>query len=153
MKRLSIFILMIMCLFITGCGKDKEKIVSSSDTFVTILTNKGFIVENNMETYSDADYILEAKKAVLDDIEIEFVKYSDSEYAKKVQDKQIESFILLKNTGAFEKKDDGKNYYKYSLVSNNRYMINTRVEDTLMFCKVMLEDKDIIEEIYNELGY
>lgn len=153
MKKLSIFILMIMCLLVTGCGNDKEKIAVTSDKFVTVLTNKGFKVNDIMDTYSDVDYIVEAKKAVLDDIEIEFVRYSSNEYAKKVQDKQIGSFALLKNTGTHENKQEGKNYYKYFLVSNNRYMINTRVDNTLMFCKTMLEDKDIIDDVYNELGY
>lgn len=153
MKKLSIYFLIILCLFITGCGEDKEKVVVTTNGFDMVLTNKGFTVTDNMSTYSDADYILEAKKAVLDDIEIEFIKYSNSDYAKKVQDKQIENFILLKSTGAHEGKEEGNNYYKYFLVSNNRYMINTRVDDTLVFCKTMLEDKEIVEEVYNELGY
>ena len=153
MTRLSIFILIMMGLFITGCSNNKEKMVISSDKFVTVLSNKEFIVKDNMANYSDADYIIEAKKAVLDDIEIEFIKYSSNEYSKKVQDKQIDNFILLKNAGSRENKEEGKNYYKYFLISNNRYMINTRVDDTLVFCKTMLENKDTVNDIYNELGY
>lgn len=153
MKRLSIFILIMMGLFITGCSNNKEKMVISSDKFVTVLSNKEFIVKDNMANYSDADYIIEAKKAVLDNIEIEFIRYSSNEYAKKVQDKQIDNFILLKNAGSRENKEEGKNYYKYFLISNNRYMINTRVDDTLVFCKTMLENKDTVNDIYNELGY
>ena len=135
MKKLSIYFLMVMCLFMTGCGEDKEKVVITLDDFETTLTGHGFTVSDNMGAYSNVDYIVDAKKAVLDDIEIEMVKYTDSEYATKVQDSQIESFNLLKSTGAHENKEKGSNYYKYILVSNGRYMVNTKVEDTLVFCK------------------
>lgn len=153
MKKLSVYLLMIMCLFMTGCGEDKVKVSVTLDDFNTVLTNKGFTVNDNMNAYSGVDYIIDSKKAILDDIEIEMVKYSNSDYAGKVLDSQIDSFNLLKSTGAQEKKDKGSNYYRYSLVSNGRYMISTRVDDTLVFCKTLLENKEIVEEIYNELGY
>jgi len=152
MKKISVYILIIMCLFITGCG-NKEKVVATLDDFNTVASNNNFIVEDNMEQYSNVVYIHEAKKATYNDIEIEMIKYATSEDAKKVQDSHIDSFYRLKSTGAFEKTKKGKNYYKYSLVSNNRYMISSRVDNTLIFCKTMVENKDTVEKIYNELGY
>ena len=84
-----------------------------------ILTDNGFTVSDNMSNYSNVDYIVEAKIAVIDDIEIEMVKYTTNDYATAVQDKQIESFNLLKSTGAHEDKEKGSNYYKYVLVWRN----------------------------------
>lgn len=153
MKKLSIFVLIFMCLFITGCGEDKEKGVATLDNFNTVSVNNSFTVEDNMDAYQNVDYIVGSKVAKYDDIEIEMVKYTDDDYAEKVQDSQIESFNLLKSTGAFEDKEKGDNYYKYILVSNGRYMISARVEDTLVFCKTLLENKETVEKIYNELGY
>ena len=153
MKKLSIFVLIIMCLFITGCGEPKEKKVTTLSNFNSILVGKNFNVKDNMEEYTDVNYISGSKKATYGDIEIEMVKYTDVESAKKVQDAQIESFNLLKSTGAFEDKIKGNNYYKYILVSNGRYMVSTRVEDTLVFCKTLLQNKELVETIYNELGY
>lgn len=153
MKKLSIYFLVIMCLFMTGCGSNKMKETVTLDDFVKILTDNGFTVSDNMSNYSNVDYIVEVKKAVMDDIEIEMVKYTTNDYAVKVQDSQIESFNLLKSTGAHEDKEKGSNYYKYVLVSNNRYMINSRVDDTLVFCKTLLENKEKVEKVYNDLGY
>ena len=153
MKKLSIYILMVMCLFVTGCGVNKEKTVATLDDFNVVLVNNNFTVHDNMDDYNDVDYILDAKKALYEDVEIEMIEYIDSEYAKKVQDAHIDKFNLLKSTGAFEDTEKGNNYYKYILVSNNRYMISSRVENTLVFCKTMLENKEIVEKIYNELGY
>lgn len=153
MKKLSIYFLVIICLFMTGCSSNKKKDIISLNDFDKILTDNGFTVSDNMSNYSNVDYIVEAKIAVIDDIEIEMVKYTTNDYAVAVQDNQIESFNLLKSTGAHEDKEKGSNYYKYVLVSNNRYMINSRVDDTLIFCKTLLENKEKVEEIYSELGY
>lgn len=153
MKRISIYFLMIVCLFVTGCGTDKVKEVATLDEFDNVSVNNSFVVNDNMESYKNVDYIVEAKKAVLNDIEIEMIKYTNSDYAKTVQDGQIDSFNLLKNTGAYEEKDKGNNYYRYALVSNGYYMISTRVDDTLVFCKTLLGNKETVEKIYEELGY
>ena len=152
-KNLIICLLFIMCLFITGCGEDKIKTAATVDDFSNVLVSKGFTVVDNMNAYSGVDYILEAKKAVYDDIEMEMIKYTDSDTANKVQENHIESFDLLKSTGAHAKKDKGSNYYSYALVSNNRYMVTTRIDNTLIFCKVMVEDKEFVEEILESLGY
>ena len=153
MKRISIYFLLIVCLFVTGCGTDKVKEVATLDKFDNVSVNNSFVVNDNMESYKNVDYIVEAKKAVLNDIEIEMIKYTSSDYAKTVHDGQIDSFNLLKNTGAYEEKNKGSNYYRYVLVSNGYYMVSTRVDDTLVFCKTLLVNKETVEKIYEELGY
>ena len=32
-------------------------------------------------------------------------------------------------------------------------MISTRVDNTLIFCKTLITNKEVIEKIYNEIGY
>ena len=153
MKKLSICLIFILCLFMTGCGEPKELAVVSLDTFKNVASNNNFNVVDNTDNYGDATYITGSVLATYGDIEIEMVSDTDVESAKKVQENQITSFNLLKSTGAFEDKIQGDNYYKYILVSNNRYMVNTRVDNTLVFCKTILTNKETVEKIYNELGY
>ena len=153
MKKLSMYLLLVICLFVTGCGNDRVKETATLDEFEASSINKGFSVSDNMDSYSKVTYILDAKIATYQDIEMEMIKYSSVDYAKQVQENQIESFSLLKNTGAYAEKEKGSNYYKYALVSNGRYMISTRVDDTLIFSKVLLKDRELIEEIINGLGY
>lgn len=153
MKKIGICFLVIICLFISGCGEPKIKEVATLDEFNTVLVNNGFVVNNNIKTYSNTSYILEAEKAAYGDIEIEMIKYSDNESAEKVLEGHIESFNLLKSTGATEKNINGDNYHKYFLISNNRYMISVRVENTLVFCKTLITNKEVVDKILNELGY
>ena len=153
MKKISVYLLIIICLFITGCGSDKKKNAITLDEFESAAELEGFNVIDNMDGYVNVSYILESKVAKYDDIEIEMIKYSDSDYASQVQEQQVQSFNMLKSTGAFVEKEKGSNYYKYALISNNRYMISTRVDDTLIFAKVMLEERENIDKVINELGY
>lgn len=153
MKKLFCILIMVLCLLITGCGNDKTRTVKTLDDFGNSATNEGFSVKDNMISYVNVDYILESRVATYDDIEIEMIKYSNSDYAMQVQEQQIESFNLLKSTGAFVEKEKGSNYYEYVLVSNNRYMVSTRIDDTLIFSKVMLTDREIVEKIIDSLGY
>jgi len=153
MKKLFVCFLMIMCLFMTGCGEPKTKVAVSTDEFKNICTDNGFTVNNNADIYTSYDYITDSRLATLDNIEIEMIQYTDSESAEKVIESHIDSFNLLKSSGAAEKNFKGDNYHKYFLVSNNRYMISVRVDDTVIFCKTMLTNKDKVDEIFEELGY
>lgn len=151
-KRYFILLGLVICLILTGCGGGSKEVKSTSD-FNTVASNNGFTVNDNMSTYSGNDYITEAMIATTSDITIEMVIYDSMENANKVQEGQIDSFNLLKSTGASEKKDKGDNYYKYFLISNNYYMISSRVDNTLIFCKTLLTNKEEVDKVLDELGY
>ena len=144
-------LLIILVLFMTGCGSVKT--ATNVNNFENVALSKGFSTYKGSSEYDNVSYITEFSKVTLDDVVIEMVVYSDSEYADKVQQAHIEEFNLRKSTGAQIIKNKGNNYYHYSLVSNNRYMLSTRVDNTLIFCRVMLEDKNLVDSIIEELGY
>lgn len=153
MKKFIMCLLFIGCLFITGCGSNKVKEAATVLDFMDVLEEKNFTVTDNLESYEGLDYILESKIAEYEDIKIEMVRYIDSDNAEKSLKNHKKSFDLVKSTGALENVEKGKNYHSYSLVSNGRYMISSRIDNTLIFTKVMLEDKEVVEEILTELGY
>ena len=153
MKKLGVFLLIVLCLFVTGCGEDKLKEVVTIDEFVRVLEDESFVIKDNSSDYSSHSYITNSRKATLGDLEIEMIEYSDSKSAENVLESHIESFKLLKSTAAHEKESKGDNYHRYFLVSNRMYMISARVENTLIFCKTNLDNKDIVDEIFDELDY
>lgn len=152
MKRYSLFILIIICLLLTGCN-DKVKEAKGITDFQTVCTNEGFTTHSSMIDYKDYNYILDALKANNENIEIEMISYDTDESAKKVQDQQIDNFMNLKSANAIINKEKGKNFYKYSMISNRYYMVSSRIDNTLLFAKVSLENKDTIDKIFDELGY
>lgn len=153
MKKIYLTLLLILSIFITGCSKESKEAITT-DSFNTLVKSNNFTYEDNLPSYSKYSYILNASVAKYnEDISIEFITYDTVENAEKVQDSQIKSFNTLKSTGAAETKNKGKNYYKYILISNNYYMISSRIDNTLVFCKTPLTNKDNVEKIINSIGY
>ena len=153
MKKLKFYLLLIICLFITGCGAPKFKEVTTLEKFEEVSKNNSLLIVDNSDTYINVDYIVNSRKAVAGDTEIEMVVYTDSASADKALEYHISSFETLKSTAATEKESKGENYHSYFLISNNRYMISTRVDNTLIFSKALLEDKELVEKVISELGY
>ncbi len=153
MKKNYLIIFAIILFTLCGCS-NKSKEVKGIDEFNEISVNNDFKVVDNMNSYENINYIDYATLAVIDDdSNLEMVIYESVDYAKEVQENQIENFASRKSTGATEKKDKGKNYYKYSLISNNRYMVSSRVENTLIFCNTSLSNKSSVDAILEELEY
>lgn len=154
MKKYYLLLSLFICLIFTGCGNAvTSKEVKNTDDFQTASSNNGFTVTDNMSTYQGQTYITNSMIATFNDITIEMVIYDTAESASKVQTNQIDGFNLLKNNSVTEKKIKGENYYKYFLISNNYYMVTSRVDNTLIFCKTLLPNKDKVDTILDELGY
>lgn len=149
----KLLMILVICVFITGCGSNKTREVKTLDDFKNIAIENNFSVDDNDFAYSHADYIEASMVAKLNDVEIEMVVYTNADYASQVQEQQIDGFATLKHTGAFIEKEKGANYYDYVLISNNRYMVTTRIDNTLIFTKAMIADKDIVSKIIDGLGY
>ena len=49
MKKLSIFLIFILCLFITGCGGPKKLKVVSLNTFKSVVSNNSFTANDATE--------------------------------------------------------------------------------------------------------
>ena len=153
MKKVNFLLLGMFCLLLVGCGNNNNKDVVSTDEFQKAIVNNKFTFLDNMGSYLDVDYVKDAKKGVLDSIVIEMVVYDNEDNAKKVQESQIKAFKTIKNTAAPEEKEEGKNYYKYSMVSNGYYMVSSRIDNTLVFCKTLLENKEKVEAVLEEIKY
>ncbi len=153
MKKISLLLLFICFLFMTGCTSKEEKVVKTLDDFQAACSNQGFTVTDNMGEYQNVDYITGSYIATLDNMTIEMVIYDNADDATKAQESQIDVFNTMKGSGAVINKDKGKNYYKYDMVTNGFYTVNTKVDNTLIFSRVSVDNKDTIEKILNEMGY
>lgn len=152
MKKKILLLGIFMIFLLTGCGGGTHEVKSISD-FETAAKNNGFTVVNNKDSYDEVNYIIDAVKATTSDIVIEMIVYDNADDAEKVLEEHIKSFNLLKSTGAAEKKQTGDNYHKYFLISNNYYMVSSRIDNTLIFCKTLVTNKESVDKVLDELGY
>lgn len=154
MRKKYLILLLIMAVFVmTGCNSSKTKEVASVETFNNEATTEGFTVSDNSDTYQEYDYISSSTIATIDELDIEMVVYDTDEFAKESQEQQIEKFNLLKGVNAVIKKDEGKNYYRYTMVANGKYMITSRIDNTLIFCKTDTNNSEKVEKLFDTLGY
>lgn len=154
MKRFSLFLIFLCCLFVTGCGNsNKEKTVKTLNDFEIAATSNGFVVTNNMDSYENVSYIMDSMKATLGKVEIEMVIYDNEDNAKKAHDSHIEVFNGMKGSGATLNKNKGKNYYSYNMISNGYYMISERVGNTLVFSKTQLANKEKVDKLLRAMDY
>lgn len=153
MKKKLLLLGLFVCLLLTGCGGGGTKEAKTLDDFNKASTNNGFTVVDNKVAYENVSYITGAMKASISGVDIEMIVYDSADTANKVLEEQINNFILLKSTGASEKKTTGDNYKKYFLISNNYYMVTSRIDNTLVFSKTLLVNKEDVDKVLNELGY
>lgn len=155
MKKISLYVLCLVCLILAGCSNNKIKEAATLDEFKTACISSGFSYEDILSEYQaqDANYIMGAIRATLDDATIEIVIYDNDENADKTQEQHIASFMSIKGTGTTAHKEKGKNYYKFSMISNGYYMVSSRIDNTLVFSKTLLANKEKIESILNEINY
>ena len=71
MRKFSMCLLLSLCLLFTGCGEEKTRSIVDLTVFDDVASSNGFEVESRMEVYSGVNYIIDAKIARYDDIEIE----------------------------------------------------------------------------------
>lgn len=152
-RYLLILLLFSFSFVITGCASSKTKEVGTLTDFEVKGANENFLINDNMSEYKDVNYVIDAKKAVLNDITVQMVVYDNNENAQKVHDSHIETFMTMKSSGTVINKDKGKNYYHFDMVSNGYYMISSRIDNTLIFVKTPVENKTIVNELFNNLGY
>ena len=155
MKKLKLILLCFICFLAVGCGSKDSKDVGNLENFKNVCINNGFSIIDKMDEYAneDANYITGAIQATLDDITIEMVQYDNSDNASKIQEQHIKNFMGMKSTGASAKKEKGENYYKFSLISNGYYMVSSRIDNTLIFSKTLLNNKEKVETILNDMNY
>ena len=151
MKKIKGLLVVIGILLIVGCGKSVKEVKSIND-FNNVATEKGLVVSDNIANYN-ASYIKEATIASLDDLEIEMIVYDNEDSANKIQDEHINSFMVRKSANMVTKKYSGSNYYKYTMITNGYYFVSSRVENTLIFTKTDVKNKEIVDSILDSLGY
>ncbi len=152
MKKLSL-LLVIFVFVLTACGSEKTKESNNLENFMSVAGGYGYAVSDNLNGYKNVNYITGASMATFGDTELEMIIYDSEENAITVQNSQIDNFLKLKSTGESIHKDKGDNYYKYVMISNGYYMVSSRIDNTLIFTKTPLENKESVENVLNAMGY
>lgn len=158
MKKSKLFIFFLLCVAVfmitSGCVAS-EKTPVSTESFLSAMKGIGFEAHDIKEQYADADHVLEAyvctnPKA---EFQIEFYCFNSENAAKSIfagnkkiaednaEDKSSYSSVVIGNYGKFRQ------------TSNGEYIVISQIADTLIYIKAPEENKVVVNNILDGIGY
>ena len=132
-----------------------NKVALTSNDFKTRLEEKNYIVEDATYQSTDDDNINEMYIATSEDgaYKLEFYILENADYAKMFYNVNKEASEKAKGSSYSQSNISLKNYSKYSLSSNNKYKVISRVDNTVIYANVDDEYKEVIKDLLKEIGY
>ena len=161
MKKQTIFIILgILLVIVIGVialfsSLNKEKISITANEFKTFMQDKGYSVLDETNLYSQYDYVKQVCIAEQTDnsYQIEFYELSDVEHANTIYNNNKSKLETSKGNVSGETSVSMKNYSKYSLTTDGKYNVISRIDNTLIFLEVDSNYKNVVKELLDELGY
>ena len=159
-KKIIILIVIVIIVIIAILGVvffnlNKEKTSITASSFYTTMSEKGYTVQDANNQFSDYDYIEQVYIAADKDrnYQIEFYELQDDSHATSFYNNNKSIFESSKENNSVETNTELKNYAKYTLSSNDKYMIVSRIDNTVIYVDVDDDYKDTVKSILDELGY
>ena len=148
-----VIIVAILGVIFINLNKEKNSITASS--FYDTMSQKGYSVQDATNQFSAYNYIKQAYIAVSEDsnYQIEFYELQDDSYATNFYNNNKSNFESSKGSTSAETSVGLKNYAKYTLSSNGKYMVVSRIDNTVIYVDVEANYKDNVKSILDELGY
>jgi len=164
MKKFRLFaaiLLAALALSLCGCsnsgsGNDIDKKVLTPDEFMDIMVAEGYNIydiSSQLTIYEDIETVYVATTG--DELyQIEFYKLCDEEAADALFVGNQVMFEEYKSGAAYTDYDLSlANFAIYKLTVNGRYMVISRVENTMVYVDAPVEFKDDIDAALKALGY
>ena len=132
--------------------KDKASITASD--FYTTMSQKGYLVQPIDIGSSDYADVKEAYVANSKDYgyKIEFYEVTDDNFTGMYSSNKA-FFESSKGAVSAETNVAVKNYAKYTLSSNGKYMVVSRINNTIIYINADDQYRDNIKAVLNEIGY
>lgn len=119
------------------------------------MSQKGYSVQDASSQFSKYDYVKQAYIAISEDYsyKVEFYELLDDSYATSFYNNNKSIFESSKGNVSAETNVGLKNYSKYTLSSNGKYMVVSRIDNTVIYVDVDDNYKDTVKALLDELGY
>lgn len=163
-KKIAIIITIVVITIISITGAiiggiiiltNQTKKAITLEEFEAKVKEKGYMVISAKDQFEDYEYIETAKLAVSNDYshKIEFYELTNENYASNFFENNKRNFEKVKTTASIETNIQGKNYATYILKANGKYMLVSRIENTVIYVHVQDTAEQKVKEVIKELGY
>lgn len=154
-KTVIIAIIAVVIIGVVFVNFNKEKTSITSSDFYSIMTQKGYSVQDASSQFLDYNYVKQVYIATTKDYsyQIEFYELLNDSYATSFFNSSKSIFASSKGNASAETSVGLKNYSEYTLSSNGKYMLVSRIDNTVVYVNVDNKYKDTVKTVLNELGY
>lgn len=152
-KKIAVTLFLFIVLFsLTGC-KNKDSITAQE--FKSRMEKENFVLTDAKSQFSEYNYIQSVYVArdKDDEYQIEFYQMSDDTNAQNFFNTNKTIFEQNKSSSSSQTSKSVKNYSKYTLTSNGKYYVVSRINNTVIYASVDEEHKDDVKDILDELNY
>lgn len=145
-------LLLLVCVFVCGCGNKKAITV---DQFNDKMTKNEYTMVDAKDQFSQYDYVQDVYIAVdkTTKYQIEFYVLGSTENAASFVETNRKIFEDEKTSPNAETDIKAANYEKYTLSSNKKYKVLSRIDNTVIYVNVSDKYKDEVNKVLKELGY
>jgi uncharacterized lipoprotein YehR (DUF1307 family) len=151
-KRLLMLlsIIFIMSFALMGCG---EKTALTSDQFKSDMEGKGYEVQDATGQFEASTGVQKVYIALKNSHQIEFYQMENDDQAAQAYEGNKATFESQKGSSATESDVNVKNSSKYTLKSDGRYKVISRIGNTFIYVDVEDGVKEDVDQVLDELGY
>ena len=141
-KTLIIILAIVLVLGLIGpivfFSFNKEKDAISATTFHSSMQGKGYTVVDATSQFSSYPYVEQVYIAAPSDYsyQIEFYTLSDESYAISMYNNNKSNFEASKGNSSVGSNVSINNYAKFTLQSNGKYQVVSRIDNTLIYLNV-----------------
>lgn len=146
---LGILIIVLVCIITTGCGFYN---LLDTQEFKEHCGARGYTTSDKEKgLYESKSYIVATKSDV--PYKIEYYEFEDEISTKKAYEKQIDAIPNYITTDSQNKRIDGAVFSKTTAVSENEYIIISRVKNTMIFIASTKEFQNEIDSFLEDIDY
>lgn len=151
-KFLNLFVVSVLMICISGCGKVKP---ITADNFKQEMAKKNYNVVDVTKQFESAKYVKKAYVALEGNkkYQIEFYQIDNKENTLSFYNTNRNIFKQKKSNKSSETNVDLENHSKYTLSSDGKYMVVSRIDNTVVYLNVDSKHKKEVKNILDELGY
>ena len=119
------------------------------------MTEKKFVIKDSKSEYSSHNEIVRSYVAAPSDLsyQIEFLELDSDASAKNMFASNQRIFQDTSSSNKAESSVSVSNYAKYTLESNGKYKVISRIDNTLVYVDAEIKYKDDVNKLLDELGY
>ncbi len=164
MKKRTIVILTIIAVIIIAVVAivgivvvklNKEKNPLTTKEFISKMIDKGYTVIDAKDQLVGYDKLKAATIALSksNKYQFEFYELEDEDSAKEFYNYNKKRFESVKENNSKETSKEFKNYSKYTLTTDGKYKVISRIDNTVMYLDVDENYKDTVTSVLKEFDY